>query len=558
MAEKFSFFDPVLTEAGIYDREYNAQEFTDYFKTLITTGVMKSEGSQLKVSTNGTNMKSSIADGIAYILGRRYANDDIKEHMHDTETLGNNRIDRIVIRMDLNPDNRHVLSFIKKGAPSPNPVPPALTQNNNIYEISLAQVTIVGGQTFIASNAVKDERGTAVICPWAGSNILPSYDDNALQILQESFNSHVNNQQIHVTQAKQDLWNKKEFVSIVDGRAINAGAKSPKECLERLGHGITHEFIDAHSINTVLFQPSTWAVLETYKPWVDSSGGYPIQKILIASSGRTYYRIGLNDTTWSNLKEDIVLDHTRPMGVDLNNYTQPGFYALGDNLIHGPEDGSVEWGSLIVTVSGDVINQIIMNFQGYMYMRGKSQTQYWTTWRCIAHPGYDLTSIFTSVSNGKATVNQAVTDKGVYTAPDATFATTAANIRAIQTYAHQFYSFAQSVPQTNYSYEFERVITWDRPIKHAAINVPFFDAFTSLGDAKGGGTFILDASVPNSYAGTNAFSVGQNIIVQVRPIKVSSGQSSTISGNTLYLKITLYSNVNVKAQNLFYSVYLWG
>lgn len=39
---------------------------------------------------------------------------------------------------------------------------------------------------------------------------------------------------------------------------------------------------------------------------------------------------------------------------------------------------------------------------------------------------------FTSVSNGKAVVNQAVTDMGVTTAPDAPFATTAANIRAIQ------------------------------------------------------------------------------------------------------------------------------
>ncbi len=44
-----------------------------------------------------------------------------------------------------------------------------------------------------------------------------------------------------------------------------------------------------------------------------------------------------------------------------------------------------------------------------------------------------ITENFTLVSNGKAVVNQAVTDMGVTTAPDAPFATTAANIRAIQT-----------------------------------------------------------------------------------------------------------------------------
>ncbi|MGR6906152.1 pyocin knob domain-containing protein [Lysinibacillus sp. BSL11] len=51
----------------------------------------------------------------------------------------------------------------------------------------------------------------------------------------------------------------------------------------------------------------------------------------------------------------------------------------------------------------------------------------WSAWS----PSFQ--SLKQSVSDGKAAVNQAVTDKGVYTAPDAPFATTAANIRAIPT-----------------------------------------------------------------------------------------------------------------------------
>lgn len=180
MAEHFSFFDPVIQSDGTFDREYNAQQFTNYFKTLVTTGILKGERNELKLTVTETTMQTKIDTGVAYILGRYYENDSIKELTHDTESLGLSRIDRVVIRMDLNTEARYVKSFIKKGAPSTNPVPPTLVQTPNVYEISLAQVRVVGGQTFIAANAITDERGTNVICPWAGSNILPSFDDNAL------------------------------------------------------------------------------------------------------------------------------------------------------------------------------------------------------------------------------------------------------------------------------------------------------------------------------------------------------------------------------------------
>ncbi|MEH6941535.1 pyocin knob domain-containing protein [Bacillus sp. JJ722] len=189
MAEISRFFDSV-TEVidGIvyYDRDYNAQGFTDYFRTLVTTGVMKGAGKQLNVTANGSNMITNVDTGTAFIEGRHYENTEPLLLTHDTETIGLSRIDRIVIRMDLSPEARIVRAFIKKGVPSANPVPPALTQTFNLYEISVAQVKIVGGQTFIATDAITDERGTDIICPWAGSKILPNFDNEALQELVEN------------------------------------------------------------------------------------------------------------------------------------------------------------------------------------------------------------------------------------------------------------------------------------------------------------------------------------------------------------------------------------
>nr|WP_259549268.1 hypothetical protein [Heyndrickxia oleronia] len=186
MAEYFSFFDAVQDVDGNYDREYNAQEFTDYFATLITTGVMKGALNQLEVVTTGSSMSSTLKSGKAFIEGRYYINDSDLILTHDTEVLGKNRIDRIVIRLDLNTDSRYVKAFIKKGVPAVVPVAPALQRDQFIYEISLAQVKIIGGQTYININDVVDERGKTDICPWAGSKILPNFDNEALQELIEN------------------------------------------------------------------------------------------------------------------------------------------------------------------------------------------------------------------------------------------------------------------------------------------------------------------------------------------------------------------------------------
>lgn len=191
MAENFSFFDPVEVAPGVWDREYFAQQFTDYFRRLVTTGVMKGESGELKVSTEGNSMITTLSTGVAYVVGRSYENTSPLPHTHDTEVLGKNRIDRIVVRLDLRTESRFVKSFIKKGVASTNPVPPDLQRDQFIYEISLAQVKIVGGQTYINANDVIDERGKTDICPWAGSKILPNFDNATLENHIHNYTEHI-------------------------------------------------------------------------------------------------------------------------------------------------------------------------------------------------------------------------------------------------------------------------------------------------------------------------------------------------------------------------------
>lgn len=276
MAEHFGFFDSKQDSNGNYDREYNGEQFSIPFNALVTNGIVRSAYEQLEVTTSGANMISTIKSGVAFIEGHHYFNDGIIDLTHDVEVLGMDRIDRIVIRKDSNPDARYVKAFIRKGLPSTNPVPPTLTRDENIYEISLAQVRIVGGQGFIST--ITDERGTVNIGPWAGSDILPSYDDNLLA-------QHVNNGEIHVTQEQKNSWDQLIFKG---GPFLSVNTN-----FDNLNPNMVFQ-VGEHS-GSVNGPPEHYGVLIYTMP---PNTGYGTQEFIAVSTRNRYYRT-LADGVWT-------------------------------------------------------------------------------------------------------------------------------------------------------------------------------------------------------------------------------------------------------------------
>lgn len=178
MAEHSKFFDSLNPLDP--DKVYTADEFLGFFGKLITDGVMKGEANMLKVETSGSNMNTIVDTGTAFLRAREYENDSKLSLTHEVESLGRSRIDRVVIRLMLNVDYRETRAFVKKGVAGVSPVVPQLERTDEVYEISLAQVRVIGGQTYINVADVVDERGNPDVCPWAGSKILPNFDDSAL------------------------------------------------------------------------------------------------------------------------------------------------------------------------------------------------------------------------------------------------------------------------------------------------------------------------------------------------------------------------------------------
>ena len=72
------------------------------------------------------------------------------------------RIDRVVLRLDY--DLRTMGVKVLTGVPSATPQPPALTRNNHVYELSLAQVKIKAGAVSVSPADIVDERFDTELC----------------------------------------------------------------------------------------------------------------------------------------------------------------------------------------------------------------------------------------------------------------------------------------------------------------------------------------------------------------------------------------------------------
>lgn len=165
---QFSFpFDATETSPGVFDREYSAGQFAQFFATLFGSGVMPGANT-LKVYLSDTRTLA-IESGRALLDGVYFAYDDEEGLAVQTFVAPNAdatllRIDRIIARLDRRINARSVVFAYLQGEPSATPSAPALTQGEDVFEISLARINIQPNTTIISSNDVIDERDDDSVC----------------------------------------------------------------------------------------------------------------------------------------------------------------------------------------------------------------------------------------------------------------------------------------------------------------------------------------------------------------------------------------------------------
>lgn len=142
------------------DRVYEADDLGKFFMNFLGNGFFLG----LAVEPDGGNMSVALEEGSAFIEGYEYANTDDLILTHDSADAQYDRIDRIVLRLDRQQETRFIRARIKKGTAESGAEPPDLTRDDYIWELSLAQVKVEGGKSFIESSQITDERGDRDLC----------------------------------------------------------------------------------------------------------------------------------------------------------------------------------------------------------------------------------------------------------------------------------------------------------------------------------------------------------------------------------------------------------
>lgn len=154
MAQRYGFFNAVIKD-GIADRTYKADDVNDFFKGILSDGVFKEVDNALKVEV-GMGFSVNVNTGKALVAQHWYYNDNIVNLPISSAHPIFNRYTSVILRYDKN--RRTITLATLDGRESDIPVPPTLTQNEDIYEIAIANILVVTGATSIAINNITDVR----------------------------------------------------------------------------------------------------------------------------------------------------------------------------------------------------------------------------------------------------------------------------------------------------------------------------------------------------------------------------------------------------------------
>ena len=192
--EASSFFNDVDN-----DRVYYAEDFAEYFIPFFTNGIFNN-GCQVIADKN--NMSVDVSVGRGFINGYRYYNKIAKNLVIENADGVLNRIDNIVIRLDLT--NRTITAQVVKGTFAEEPQAPDLQRDSVIYDLRIAKINVPAGATSITQDMVTDTRFITSDCGNVISPIQTPDTEKLFIQIQTAFDKELANAQLIVNNLKTD------------------------------------------------------------------------------------------------------------------------------------------------------------------------------------------------------------------------------------------------------------------------------------------------------------------------------------------------------------------
>lgn len=162
------FFNALPNPDGTWDREYNAENMSDYLNLLVGSGVFPNPSTNLQVmASSGFNLV--VKAGSAWINGKKMENTTDYSITLDGSDVLLNRIDRVIFYLDT--QAREMGIDVIKGTPATNPVAPDLTRTATRQEYSLATVAVNKQVSAISQADITDTRADSDVCGWVAGLI---------------------------------------------------------------------------------------------------------------------------------------------------------------------------------------------------------------------------------------------------------------------------------------------------------------------------------------------------------------------------------------------------
>lgn len=157
MAEKSLFFNALPStdyETG-YDRNYNADDISDWLSVVWDNGVVKGG---LAVEAN-TGMTINLNVGRAAIQGKAYINNSIQSFTVAPNGAASTRYDYVILRFNNNVAVRTIEAMLITGTTSLPTTAGSLTREGNIYDLMLCYIAVAPSATSITQANITDTRG---------------------------------------------------------------------------------------------------------------------------------------------------------------------------------------------------------------------------------------------------------------------------------------------------------------------------------------------------------------------------------------------------------------
>ena len=168
MAIRSFFFNALPNPDGTWDREYNANNMSDYLNLIVGSGVFPNPSTNLQVmAASGFNLV--VQAGSGWIDGRKMENTTDMSITLDSSDVLLNRIDRVIFYLDYTA--REMGIDVIKGELATNPVAPDLTRTADRMEYCLATVAVNKQVSAITQADITDTRADSTVCGWVAGLI---------------------------------------------------------------------------------------------------------------------------------------------------------------------------------------------------------------------------------------------------------------------------------------------------------------------------------------------------------------------------------------------------